>query len=283
VKTQLLEMIRKDIGNFPGMPGAASKLLALLNNTETPLAEIEAILRYEPGLTANVLRLVNSAYFGISKKIGSVRQAVLLMGWKRLTQLVLASCVSAIMDKPVSGYDLVPGDLWRHAVAVAVASEGLAKLLNVGGVEEIFTAGLLHDVGKMVLGRFVEEHRVDMEVESYRERSFEQVEREIFGMDHAEVGALILSKWGLPEDLVLAVRYHHEPDKAPKPLSTVDIVHVADIVSLMIGIGVGREGLQYEVSNEVTSRLHLETRHIERIASETLQWVHAFTASMQPE
>lgn len=283
MKTQLLEMIRKDIGNFPGMPGAASKLLALLNNTETPLAEIEAILRYEPGLTANVLRLVNSAYFGISKKIGSVRQAVLLMGWKRLTQLVLASCVSAILDKPVSGYDLAPGDLWRHAVAVAVSSEGLAKLLNVGGVEEIFTAGLLHDVGKMVLGRFVEEHRVDMEVESYLERSFEQVEREIFGMDHAEVGALILSKWGLPEDLILAVRYHHEPNNSPKPLATVDIVHVADIVSLMIGIGVGREGLQYEVSTEVTSRLHLEARHIERIASETIQWLHAFTASMQPE
>jgi len=283
VKTQLLEMIHKDIGNFPGMPGAASKLLALLNNTETPLAEIEAILRYEPGLTANVLRLVNSAYFGFSKKIGSVRQAILLMGWKRLTQLVVASCVSAIMDKPVSGYDLAPGDLWRHAVAVAVASEGLGKLLKVGGVEEIFTAGLLHDVGKMVLGRFVEEHRVAMEVESYRERSFEQVEREIFGMDHAEVGAMILSQWGLPEDLVLAVQYHHEPMKAPKPLATVDIVHVADIVSLMIGIGIGREGLQYEVSSEVTSRLHLETQHIEQIASETLQWVIAFTASMQPE
>lgn len=283
MKTQLLETIRNDIGNFPGMPGAASKLLALLNNTETPLAEIETILRYEPGLTANVLRLVNSAYFGFSKKIGSVRQAILLMGWKRLTQLVIASCVSAIMDKPVSGYDLAPGDLWHHSIAVAVASEGLAKLLHVSGVEEIFTAGLLHDVGKMLLGRFVEEHRVVMEVESYRERSFEQVEREVFGMDHAEVGALILSKWGLPEDLVLAVQYHHEPDKAPKPLAAVDIVHVADIVSLMIGIGVGREGLQYEVSTEVTSRLNLEARHIERIASETLQWLYSFIESMQPE
>lgn len=283
MKTQLVEMIRKDVGNFPGMPGAASKLLALLNNPETPITEIEAILRYEPGLTANVLRLVNSAYFGFSKKIGSVRQAILLMGWKRLAQLVVASCVSAIMDKPVAGYDLAPGDLWRHAVAVAVSAEGLAKLLKIGGVEEIFTAGLLHDVGKMVLGRFVAEHRVDMEVESYRDRSFEQIEKEIFGMDHAEVGALILANWGLPEDLVFAVQYHHEPEKTPKTLPSVDIVHVADIVTLMIGIGVGREGLQYEISREVSERLKLEAHHIERIASETLQWVHSFTESMQAE
>jgi putative nucleotidyltransferase with HDIG domain len=283
VKTELLETIRKDVGNFPGMPGVASRLLALLNNTETPMAEIEAILRYEPGLTANVLRLVNSAYFGIPRKVGSVRQAILFMGWKRLTQMVIASCVSAVMDKPVSGYDLAPGELWRHAIAVAVASEGLAKILELRDIEEIFTAGLLHDVGKMVLGRFVEEHRIDMEVERYRDQSFEKIEKEIFGMDHAEVGSQILANWGLPEALVLAVRYHHEPENSPKPLPMIDVVHIADLISLMIGIGVGREGLQYEVSRDVTERLHLEAHHLERVASQTLEWVQSFTVSLQPE
>lgn len=283
MKAEILDTIRKDVGNFPGMPGAASKLLALLNNTETPMDEIEAILRYEPGLTANVLRLVNSAYFGIPRKIGSVKQAILFMGWKRLAQLVIASCVSALMGKPVSGYDLEPGELWRHSIAVAVASEGLAKILGLKDIEEIFTAGLLHDVGKMVLGRFVEEHRIDMEVERYQEQSFERVEREIFGMDHAEIGAQILSNWGLPGDLVLAVRYHHEPESSPKPLTMIDIVHVADLVSLMIGIGVGREGLQYGVSPDVTARLHLESQHLERVASQTLEWVTSFMVSLQPE
>lgn len=283
MKAEILETIRKDVDNFPGMPGAASKLLGLLNNTETPMDEIEAILRYEPGLTANVLRLVNSAYFGIPRKIGSVKQAILFMGWKRLAQLVVASCVSALMGKPVSGYDLEPGELWRHSIAVAVASEGLAKILGQKDIEEIFTAGLLHDVGKMVLGRFVEEHRIDMEVERYQEQSFEKVERDIFGMDHAEIGAQILANWGLPGDLVLAVRYHHEPENSPKPLTMIDIVHVADLVSLMIGIGVGREGLQYGVSREVTERLHLESQHLERVASQTLEWVMSFMVSLQPE
>ena len=103
--------------SFPSMPGAAVKLLALIDDPEINLTRIEIKLRQDAGLTANLLKLANSAYFGLPTKVGSVRQAILLLGLKRLSQMVTASCISAIMNKPVPGYDLPAGELWlQHLI-----------------------------------------------------------------------------------------------------------------------------------------------------------------------
>ncbi|MCK5416940.1 MAG: HDOD domain-containing protein, partial [Desulfobacterales bacterium] len=116
--TKLNDILSK-VKSFPTMPGAGTKMLSLLEEPDTTVSEIEEILRYDPGLTANVLKLANSAYFGLPSKIGSLKQAVILLGLKRLIQIVVASCVSAVMDKSVPGYDLPAGDLWRHSIAVS--------------------------------------------------------------------------------------------------------------------------------------------------------------------
>ena len=265
------------------MPAAALKLLTLLKDENTSNAQIEQILRYEPGLTANILKLTNSAYFGLPTKIGSIRQAILMIGWKKLTQIVLASCVSAIIDKPVQGYDLSAGDLWRHSVAVSVASEMLVKELKLSVSEEVFTAALLHDVGKMVLGRYVKEDIAVIDGEEMQDVPFEQVERSMFGIDHAEIGANILRRWSFPPAMISAVRWHHEPDAAPKPNHLIDVVHVADILCLMSGIGVGREGLQYRPSPTACERIGLTEEHLEKVASQTLQWANELAASLQAD
>ncbi len=271
-QTKKLNILAK-VKSFPSMPGAPEKLLKLLDNPATTAAQIGQILRYDPGLTANLLKLTNSAYFGLPCKVGSVKQAVVLLGWRRLVQLVMASCVNAVMDKPVPGYDLPAGELWRHSIAVSVAAEDLAKELKISASEEIFTAALLHDVGKLVLGGFVKKELEKIETEASRGISFEVAERIVLGTDHAEIGAKILKSWSFPSALVNAVRWHHDPDSAGKTDILVDIVHVANILCLMIGIGVGREGLCYEPSPLATKRLGLRTTHIEMVASRTLQYV----------
>jgi len=258
---------------FPSMPGAAVKLLALVDDPEINADRIEKILRQDAGLTANLLRLANSAYFGIPSKVGSVRQAVLLLGLKRLIQMVIASCVSAIMDKPVPGYDLPPGELWRHAIAVTVAAEGLIKELNLEAAEEIFTAALLHDVGKLVLGEFVADDFKKIESALSRGLAFETAEDMVLGTNHADIGARILSQWSLPPDIVNAVRWHHDPDSADQSDLMLDVVHVANVLCLMIGIGVGRDGLQHQPSAAVVERLGLTSHHLEKVASQTMQWV----------
>ena len=258
--------------SFPSMPGAAIKLLALIDDPDMSVSQIEDILRHDAGLTGNILKLANSAYFGIPSKVGSVRQAVLILGLKRLIQMVIASCVGAIMDKPIPGYDLPPGELWRHAIAVSVAAEGLVKELNIGASEEIFTAALLHDVGKLVLGTFVKDDFTKIQAALDQDVSFESAENMVLGTNHADIGAQILTQWSLPSDIVNAVRWHHAPESADTASTMLDVVHVANVLCLMIGIGAGSDGLQHEPSKVVTGRLGLESHHLEKVASQTMQW-----------
>jgi len=283
VNQKELNLILDDVKSFPSMPAAALKLLTLLKDENTSNTQIEQILRYEPGLTANILKLTNSAFFGLPKQIGSIRQAILMIGWKKLIQIVLASCVSAIIDKPVQGYDLSPGDLWRHSIAVSVASETLVKELKLSVSEEVFTAALLHDVGKMVLGRYVKEDIALIDGEELQDVPFEQVERSIFGIDHAEIGANILKRWSFPSSMISAVRWHHDPDGAPQTSHLIDVVHVADVLCLMSGIGVGREGLQYRPSPTACERIGLTEALLEKVASQTLQWANELAASLQTD
>jgi len=267
-----LNIIAK-LESFPSLPGATTKLLYMLDDPNAAVGEIEEILRMDPGLTANVLKLSNSAYFGFPSKIGSVHKAIVLLGAKRLMQLVMTSCVNSVMKKTVPGYDLPPGEMWRHSIAVSVAAEGLIDELNVSEDDEIFTAALLHDVGKLVLGEFVKDDIKKIEKIASKNVSFEVAEQIALGTDHAEIGAKILETWGLPAEIVSAVRWHHDPDAADETSTLIDVVHVANVLCLMIGIGVGREGLHYKLSPAVTKRLGIKSVHLEKVASHTLDWV----------
>jgi putative nucleotidyltransferase with HDIG domain len=269
--------ILSKVKSFPSMPGAAVELLSLIDDPEVSVSQIETILRRDPGMTANILKLANAAYFGIPSKIGSVNQAVIILGLKRLIQMVIATCVSAVMDQSVPGYDISPGELWRHSLGVSVAAEGLVNELKIEAAEEIFTAALLHDVGKLVLGAFVKDEFEEIEEAITPELSFEQAEIRVFGTNHAEVGAQILTQWSLPSNIVNAVRWHHNPESADRTDIMLDIVHVANVLCRMIGIGAGRDGLQYKPSTVVTERLGLGAYHLEKVASQTLQWANELT------
>jgi putative nucleotidyltransferase with HDIG domain len=260
------------IQTLPGISGVATRILALLDDPDSTAEEVQKVLRLDPGLTANILKLTNSAYFGLPNKVGSVRQAVVMLGWKRLVKIVLATCVNAVMDKPIPGYDLPPGELWRHSVAVSVTAEGLMKELNLAMDDEVFTAALLHDLGKLVMGEFVAEDLDAIRMTAEKGIPFQMAEREVLGTDHAEIGGMLMEKWSFPSKLVEAVRCHHEPDSADNPSTLIDLVHVANVLCLMLGIGAGIEGLHYQPSVNATKRLGLNPRQLEVVASQTLQW-----------
>jgi len=115
---------------FPSMSGIAAKVLKVLDDPNSSADQVEKLLKQDPSLTANLLKLTNSAYFGIPTKVGSVKRAIVLMGWKKVTKLVMTACVNAITDRQVPGYGLPPGVLWQHSVAVSVTAEGLMRELK---------------------------------------------------------------------------------------------------------------------------------------------------------
>jgi putative nucleotidyltransferase with HDIG domain len=261
------------IQSFPSMPATGAKMLRMLEDPETTVDEIEDVLRQDPGLTGNVLKLANSAYFGIPSKVSSTRQAVLLLGLKKLIQLVIASCVNAAMDKPVPGYNLPPGNLWRHSIAVSIASEALVKGKKNLEIEDIFTPALLHDIGKLILGHFVKEDQAAIEKIASQGVPYVVAENMVLGTDHAEIGAQILTQWSFPCDVVDAVRWHHDPDFPEKPGSAIDIVYLANLLCQTDGAGNEKETDCTELSPAVIERLGLEVSQFDEIKTSVAQWV----------
>ena len=275
---QKYHKIVSKIHSLPSISGVAPKILAILDDPNSSAEEVQETLRLDPGLTANILKMTNSAYFGLSNKVGSVKQAVVLLGWRKLVKIVLATCVNAVMDKSIPGYDLPSGELWRHSVAVSVTAEGLMKELGREADDRIFTAALLHDLGKLVMGEFVAEDLEAIRLTAEKDIPFQMAEREILGTDHAEIGAMLLESWSFPSNLIEAVRWHHEPDSAENPGTLIDIVHVANVLCLMLGIGAGIEGLHYRPSATATKRLGLKPKNLEVVASQTLQWANELSS-----
>ena len=127
---EILGQILLKMSSFPSLPTAATKMLRLLDKEDVDIKQVEKILRYEPGLTANVLKLANSPFFGIPQKVGSLNQAVILLGLKRVAQLVISACTTGLMEKELQGYNLPPGELWRHSIIVSHTAEAISKLKN---------------------------------------------------------------------------------------------------------------------------------------------------------
>lgn len=264
-----LYRIMLEVEAFPGMPATAAKLLPLLDNSDSTASEIESILKYDPGLTANILKLTNSAYFGIPTRISSVKQAIVLLGWKRLLQLVMTICMSPLMKKTVPGYDLPRGELWRHSIAVSVAAEILVKALKISDADEVFTAALLHDVGKLILGGFVKEDLKEIETMVMKGITFDVAESMVLGTNHAEIGGQILHKWSFPAELVNAVQWHHDPESCENSCILSDIVHVANTLGLMTGFGKVEEGIDIEPFGPVADRLGLKADDLEAMVRQT--------------
>jgi putative nucleotidyltransferase with HDIG domain len=274
VKQEKVTRIMAQVKAFPGMPGTSAKLLKLLKDPESSAVQIEEILKHDPGLTANILKLTNSAYFGIPSKVSSVKQAIVLLGWKRLLQLVMTMCMSTVMKKPLPGYDLPHGELWRHSVAVSVAAELVVKALKITGADEVFTAALLHDIGKLILGGFVQDDLHQIQEMVAKGIAFEVAEFIVLGTDHARIGARILEKWSFPSNLVNAVSWHHDPETCENHCTFSDIVHVANILGLMSGCGKGSNGMEAQAANPVIQRLGLKPSDLEILAEETQQGVN---------
>jgi len=240
------------------MPTAASKAIALLSDPEVEIGELADTIEYDQGLTANVLRLANSAYFAGPHTIGSLRDAIVRLGTNRIFQLVITSAIAPLTRPAVKGYDLPAGQLLEHSIAVALGTEELATKLGRTAPRFAFTAGLLHDLGKIVLSTFLEVDAGPIVKMAFEEQvSFEQAEARVLGIDHAEAGAVLLDGWQLPHEIVDAARYHHQPEALGSESFLVDLVHTANLLSLEAGIGMGVAGLNYRASGDVAARLKL--------------------------
>ncbi len=273
MNADIVERIETDAADFAARHSVrvAELLRIQMSSAGTAASLIDATGRQT---SEGVLNLVNSGYFGLSRNAKSLAHAHELMGGERLAHVALAAWVCDLLVEPAPGYDLPAGDLWRHALGVSIASEHLADTLKIEGAKSVFLAGIFHDIGKRILGPYVAKASDDFDRQTEKGMSFEAAEAAVLGIDHATLSGQILSAWAFPPALVDAVRWSHAPDGLSPPSLLADLLHVSDVLCLTIGIGMGKEGLQYKASPAATRRLNATIGTLELVASHTLQWTN---------
>lgn len=264
------EILAKVI-TVPSLPASTMDIINQIQNPEADIGRISKTIEYDPALTLNVLRLANSSYFGGPREIGSIQEAIVRMGMKRLFNLVITSSVAPTAIRKVDGYGLRAGELWKHSVAVAICAEQIGLTLGLKFPDYTFTAALLHDIGKIVMDDFVGVDTKAITEKAFEQGiSFESAEDMVLGINHAEIGAALLEAWTLPDYIVEAVKYHHHPEQMEESDLVVDLVHMADNLILESGIGSGIDGLNYKPSKEVCERIKLRPMISEEIICKTL-------------
>lgn len=261
------------MNTLPTVPTAVAQLSALLNDENAGAAEFETVVRPDPALTANVLKLANSAYFGVRRQISSVRHAIALLGTDRVFELAATGWLIQSLPRRIPGYDVSAKSLWLHSLAVGVFNEQLAIAGHIRPPDMAFTAGLLHDVGKLVLGTIMaEEIDAIFEMLHSHGKTFVDAERDALGMDHGEVGAILCEKWRLPKPLEWAARWHHAPNQTPPGADQVlvDLTHLADSLAHALGLGADIGELSRRVDEEVLDRLILDRSEIDRAISNSV-------------
>jgi putative nucleotidyltransferase with HDIG domain len=255
------------------IPPIANQIMALAEDPDSSLSEIADLIINDPAITANLLKTCNSAYFGLARKVDSVQDAIVLVGLDHVVQLVMLGSFSQNFKKGVEGYGLGEGELWRHAVSSAYAAKALAVRYGASKNRHlVFTAALLKDIGKLILGRFVafsfEQINILVNAQGH---SFNDAEKKILGMNHEELGALLGEKWRFSEKLIYIIGHHHLSDESARQDLETSLVYLADMICMMMGVSTGADGLSYRFYSEVLKRLALSEKDFQGIMAATAE------------
>ena len=257
-----------NLKNLAPVSPASIRLVTLLDQDNQENAEVIDILKCDNVLTAKVLRMCNSPYYGFTESIASIDQAVLMLGYDKIVRIVLALCFGGVMGVPLDSYAFGTTDLWHHSFVTAMAAEILAQDGLVANVEPstAFTTGLLHDIGKLALNQVLAPDlisilRYQIDVHGL---SRVEAERQTLGTDHAEVGACMLRAWKLPSEIVEGVARHHQPATQPQPGLSV-VACLANSIAHLAGSAPGWEAYADKMDGALVKTLQLKREKVESL------------------
>lgn len=266
---QALDKYINEIKTLPPAPRVLSQLLMLLNQPDVHASQIVELITFDPALTAKVLQRCNNAAFGLASSVSNLDEAVTLVGFNAIYRLVAMVVGESLLSAEQEGYGIGRGELWEHSVTSAVAARVLARKL--GGEENlVFTAALLHDIGKLVLGAFLEDWKQSMFQQTGPSgRSLLEAEKTVLGVEHAEIGGRVLEGWNFPENLVNAVRHHHDPAQARPYEQLAAYVHLGDIAAHCLGKAQGYVSFAVRPREEALQILEISPNEIDALVLET--------------
>ena len=258
-----------EVKTLPPAPRILTQLLQLLKENDVDASHIVDLITFDPALTAKILQLCNNSSAGLAQKVHHLPEAVTRLGFNEIYRAVAVIVGKGTLGEAQKGYGMAVGELWRHSVVTAVAGKVLARSLDQDE-NLVFTAALLHDIGKLVLSASVaEEYPAVSKAIAESGQSFLEAEKDIIGAEHAEVGARLLEQWNFPENLVSVVRHHHDPVQARPHEQLASCVYVADMIAHVMGHGHGFQAYAVRGRREALEILEITPREIESFIIET--------------
>jgi len=256
-----------DTVELASLPSVVMRAMELLNNPLTSASDIGDVIAEDPALTVRLLKIVNSSFYGFPSRVDTISRAITIIGTLELTDLILGSSAIRVFDR-------IPNQLinmekfWEHSLYTGIVARILARYLRAPNTERCFVMGLLHDIGSLVLYRQKPDHsRQSLQLAADQSIPLHIAEREVFGFDHCEVGAELMSAWNLPEGFIATAGHHHQPSAAERYRLETASIHLADVISGMAhntGSGTGQlpalepgtwelTGLSIDIVEAVTS------------------------------
>ena len=264
-----MEAIVEGITRLTPIPRSLQQIMELAKDPDVDMDRLTEAVSQDPVLIANLLKDANSAYYGRSRKFETVNQAVVFLGTAEVFNLVLISGCRDTLAAAQEGYDLSTGELWRYSLSSALLAKAVAVKTNLADKQLVFTASMVKDIGKLVLSQYVsekyEEIRGLVDANGY---SFREAEKAVLGIDHAELGAMVAQHWRFSPKMVDIIRHHHQPLQCEAAPFEAGAVYMGDLLCMMLGVGVGADGLSYRFEQQVIELLGLSDTDIQMLLVE---------------
>ncbi|MFH1057419.1 MAG: HDOD domain-containing protein [Pseudomonadota bacterium] len=255
--------ILSKVERLPALPGVAQQVMAMLQDPNFSMDRLMRTVRLDPGITAHVIEMCNSPYYALRQKVSSLQQALVILGSRQLMEILLSGQLVGKFRQRQLGYRLARGDLWRHSMATALLAQHLGELLKFEDQATLFTAALMHDVGKLVLSEYVAQDFARIEALVAEGQSFAQAEQTVLGVDHALLGGAVVRKWNFPDEIAAAIAFHHNPERSQQHRKLCHLVCLANLMCVTLGVGAGAEGLASTFSAELLREVGLKPRQLD--------------------
>jgi len=258
------------------LPSTYYRIRRSIEDPRCSANEIGRLISQDQVIACKVLKIANSAFYGFPSRIDSIPRAVSVIGFSAICELILATSVIEMFLKQSNGSIFDRKEFWKHSLGCAIAAKVIAKYTGKFEIEELFTAGLIHDIGKVIIDQYLTDFFITIMsmTSENRNLTFSEAEKNVLGYTHADVGALVARRWGLPYLLVETISFHHRlPDKMKNP-KQVAVIHIADSIAKALRLGDSGYRRVPPIEAKAVEIVKIKAAMLELIAEETLKEFH---------